>query len=279
MGFKEDKDSSKDQKKKGLDKVTLLLQNSYAYPYLRQMNLTLNAENRISSNVSAISSSPLPERELIDVSDPASSVALKLYQEDLAVILPFASSMVRLVHSLYGPYCLAPSTKPNIKHRGLFKYSNDGYYIGEWKKGTMTNHGFGILVASDGQIYEGEWADDKRNGKGREIWASGNIYIGHYKDDKMNGHGVHLWTNGDSYEGDWLNDHFHGQGVHKFADGTSYDGEWANGDRHGKGVEIETNGDRYEGGWYHDLKHGPGVFIAASGETRKELWFNQVRLY
>ena len=34
------------------------------------------------------------------------------------------------------------------------------------------------MVWKDGSIYEGEWRDDMRHGKGRHIFANGDVYEG-----------------------------------------------------------------------------------------------------
>ena len=41
----------------------------------------------------------------------------------------------------------------------------------------MTN-GIGRLIHSDGDLYEGQWKDDKADGKGKYIHADGSIYEG-----------------------------------------------------------------------------------------------------
>jgi hypothetical protein len=33
-------------------------------------------------------------------------------------------------------------------------------------------------------MYQGEWKDDKKHGKGKYTYASGNVYEGEWKDDK-----------------------------------------------------------------------------------------------
>ena len=38
--------------------------------------------------------------------------------------------------------------------------------------------GFGTYVSASGLDYEGEWKDDKPNGKGKKKWLNGDIYEG-----------------------------------------------------------------------------------------------------
>jgi hypothetical protein len=57
------------------------------------------------------------------------------------------------------------------------------------------------LLCCTGDVYEGSYENDKRNGQGTYTYASGAIYKGNYKDSKCDGHGVHQFVNGDVYEG------------------------------------------------------------------------------
>jgi hypothetical protein len=52
---------------------------------------------------------------------------------------------------------------------------------------------------------EGEWDNDKQNGKGKEIWPDGALYEGEYKDGKKNGHGKFSWSDGAVYVGEFKN--------------------------------------------------------------------------
>ena len=42
-------------------------------------------------------------------------------------------------------------------------------------------HGYGILIWKDGKKYEGEFINDKREGKGTFAWADGRQYVGEWK--------------------------------------------------------------------------------------------------
>ncbi len=44
--------------------------------------------------------------------------------------------------------------------------------------------------ALNSSSYEGDWQDDKKNGKGVFKWAVGDSYEGDYKDNKRHGCGV-----------------------------------------------------------------------------------------
>ena len=43
--------------------------------------------------------------------------------------------------------------------------------------------GFGLKIFKNGDRYEGEWDNDKANGKGKFWHADGDYYEGEWKDD------------------------------------------------------------------------------------------------
>jgi hypothetical protein len=51
--------------------------------------------------------------------------------------------------------------------------------------------------------YDGDFIDNKRNGRGVMTWANGDTYDGVWKDDKTNGRGVMTWVSGSKYDGVW----------------------------------------------------------------------------
>ena len=58
----------------------------------------------------------------------------------------------------------------------------------------------------DGDIYEGQFTADKRNGYGRYIFPNGNYYVGQFKDDNYEGYGKFVKYNGEVEEGLYHND-------------------------------------------------------------------------
>ena len=65
----------------------------------------------------------------------------------------------------------------------------------------------------NGEIYEGEWVNDKRNGKGNQTLPNGEVYEGEFKDDKRHGKGKCQQADGDLYEGQYANNKKHGKGL------------------------------------------------------------------
>ena len=79
-----------------------------------------------------------------------------------------------------------------------------------------------------GNMYEGDYAYDKKSGMGVFTWESGNQYKGSYKDDERNGYGEMFWTDGSCYKGEWLNGIQHGVGRIEFPDGRVKQGLFEN---------------------------------------------------
>ncbi len=69
-------------------------------------------------------------------------------------------------------------------------------------------HGQGIFTFGNGDIYVGEFANNKCNGYGTYTFNSG------------------VWAGG-VFEGDWLNNKMHGLGTFTFANGDKYEGEFS----------------------------------------------------
>lgn len=79
-------------------------------------------------------------------------------------------------------------------------YPNGHIYEGKLINEKRT--GVGKLKLSNGDVYEGEFWDDKKI-KGKYTYISGNIYEGEFLNGKMSGQGKYNWLNGNIYVGDW----------------------------------------------------------------------------
>ena len=80
--------------------------------------------------------------------------------------------------------------------------NKNDYYYGEVITGTNTHNGVGIYLNKTNKIlYEGEFIDNKFNGKGIYYNNFGDRYEGEFIDNKFNGKGIYYYNNGDRYEG------------------------------------------------------------------------------
>lgn len=64
--------------------------------------------------------------------------------------------------------------------------------------------GYGVMKYSK-VYYEGEWKSDKCNGKGKMIWPEQNeVYEDNFKDNKRHGKGTQKYADWDVYEGNFV---------------------------------------------------------------------------
>ncbi len=104
--------------------------------------------------------------------------------------------------------------------------------------------GKGILIFENGDRYDGNFKNHKRDGCGRFSFMGGNVYeyyIGQYVDDQPNGLGRLRWKNGDEYRGNFKDYECEGKGVFKSANGYSKSGIWHKGNLLGDNISISCN--------------------------------------
>ncbi|MBQ4584799.1 MAG: hypothetical protein IJA82_01170 [Clostridia bacterium] len=115
-----------------------------------------------------------------------------------------------------------------------------------------------IKISDDTYEYIGGWSSQERNGIGKEIykkkglssrkdWVQDMVYEGEWKNDMRHGKGKILWENGDTYEGEWKNDEPCGKGKLTSPNGDVCEGYFENDIPRGKVKVTYNNGDTYEG--------------------------------
>ena len=136
------------------------------------------------------------------------------------------------------------STKATIKSLGEFHYQVPEDYRAEFNNLPF----YGPVYIDDRSIYEGQWKNGKRHGKGKQNWTDGSVYDGYWLNDMANVYGRLIHSDGDCYEGEWYNDKAQGKGLYIHKDGAKYEGDWFEDKQHGYGKENWTDGASYEGG-------------------------------
>lgn len=87
------------------------------------------------------------------------------------------------------------------------------------------DNGQGSYLYNNGYYY-GEFKNSIRDGAGLYLFNSGELYKGNFKQNKFDGTGVFYWVNGSKYEGEWSSQQRHGKGVYFYSDGLIDDGNF-----------------------------------------------------
>lgn len=116
-----------------------------------------------------------------------------------------------------------PSTKPS------YEYADGTRYYGLIEDERPAD-GRAIMVFSNGNRYDGEFKDGRRNGCGTYSFTNGKRYIGQFKADQFDGLGIWLLGDGNRYVGAFKDNRCHGEGIFLLKDGTSKQGTWQNGE-------------------------------------------------
>ena len=118
-------------------------------------------------------------------------------------------------------------------------------------------------MGDNGDIYSGEWKNDKYHGQGTYTWGKdsenpGDTYIGEFKDGKRHGQGTYTHADGDKYVGNYKDDKKHGQGTYTYVSGSKYAGEFKDGNMHGQGAYTYYDG-RVEKGYSLNNEYVPTI--------------------
>ena len=99
-------------------------------------------------------------------------------------------------------------------------------------------------------------------GYGTATYENGDIYEGDFIDGKRQGTGIYRYAKtGHRYEGGWDENVKKNIGKMLYNGIGEYHGYWENGRRHGEGVFTYKNGDVYSGWWKYGQKSGYGSYL------------------
>ena len=150
-------------------------------------------------------------------------------------------------------------------------------YEGEWAmiNEVETQHGFGKMEYADGRVYEGIWVEGRRSGRGQCAYGAesgpfeGQVYNGEWRDNKWEGTGILLFPNGDRYDGMFYDGNMHGKAVFTSSmDGVKHEGVWVEGKEPTTGRWIYPNGDVFEGEIIDGVQNG--IFAKQQDNTSKK---------
>ena len=154
----------------------------------------------------------------------------------------------------------------NLNGKYEVEFSHGSIYQGDWKDNKK--HGKGKFISNNGTktlVYEGEWEHGNIHGKGKMKYHNNSVYEGEWKHGKIHGKGKYTYADGDVYEGDFVEGKMHGKGIYKWDNGNVYEGDYVEDKRHGKGTYTFANGNVYEGDFVKGKRHGKGTHTFADG--------------
>ena len=128
-----------------------------------------------------------------------------------------------------------------------------------------------LLYGTKELIFEGEYLNGLRHGKGQVYFTNGNIrYIGEYLKGKFNGYIKEYTLRGHLlFEGEYLNGKRNGKGkkYDKNFGCLLFEGEYLNGKRNGQGKEYDRYDGRlrFEGEYLNGKRNGNGTFFNKIG--------------
>lgn len=160
-----------------------------------------------------------------------------------------------------------------IRHKDVINYKDGSKYEGEVYKGVRD--GFGKYTC-DIYTYEGQWENDREEGRGKEIIKGELIYEGNYHKGLIT-EGVLTFPNGSTYKGEFFNGLPHGNGEIVMRNGDTYKGDFVEGDFTGYGsCHCSVNSYNYD---FYDLKFGEYSKYSYKGEFKDFLFDGYGVLY
>lgn len=120
--------------------------------------------------------------------------------------------------------------------------------------------GKGVAAYPNGDVYDGEFAEGVRQGKGKYTYGTGEA------PDRYEGYQAYL--------GQWFKNEKHGIGKMFYSSKGEYfgiffyTGNFVNGKRNGEGMFTYVNKDIYSGNWKNGKKHGTGTYVYYDTQSR-----------
>ncbi|KAL3938987.1 MAG: hypothetical protein SGBAC_006200 [Bacillariaceae sp.] len=135
--------------------------------------------------------------------------------------------------------------------------------------------------------YEGFWVQGMKHGFGRVLYMNGDSYQGDFDQNKKQGQGEWKLSDGRQFKGVFLDDLPHTSKVEEkirvvYPQNDMFHGQYANGNRSGKGRFTWVDGGYYDGFWVDGLYQGTGELGTAHtkymGEFQKGKYEGQGKL-
>lgn len=151
---------------------------------------------------------------------------------------------------------------------GVMRFENYDCYTGDWMDGQM--NGVGKYEFYDEKkdrythIYEGQFYQGCREGKGKMTYANRDVYQGMWQNNRRTGEGICWFANGNVFHGIWKFDSMV-RGVYRKKSGELYDGELKDGKYNGYGKLFWPSGNWFEG-IFKENKPFKGMMFSLDGK-------------
>jgi hypothetical protein len=86
-----------------------------------------------------------------------------------------------------GQTCEGPFKNNHPEGQCVYKWPNGAHYEGDFVGGGIGRHGKGKMTEHFGDVYDGEWQNDKRHGDGTLTLKDGTTYTGPWNEGKKHG--------------------------------------------------------------------------------------------
>ena len=178
---------------------------------------------------------------------------------------------IKQIFSFLNEYRKFETIKYNKKYQNLFTLNIESYKKKScrYKIGGINGPGKEFSLDNDSLVFEGEYLNKKRNGKGKEYNDYGFIiFKGEYLNDKE-WIGIRYDRNGNiKYK---LTNNINGKGKEYYDNGNlRFEGEYLNGKRNGKGKEYNDDGNLiFEGEYIYGKK--------LNGKGKEYVFFDKLR--
>ena len=132
---------------------------------------------------------------------------------------------------------------------------------------------------------KGGWENGKFSGIAFEVYEDDSIYEGEFENNLRNGKGIIKRGVEYKYNGYWLNGKFHGKGFINIYNKSTYDGYFKNGEYHGSGTltsfKNDTHNFTYIGHFENGQFHGEGFILIPNSNTKlyKCKYENGINIY
>lgn len=109
-------------------------------------------------------------------------------------------------------------------------FANGNSYVGGMVNDEYSGHGVLTFAnKSVSYVYEGDFANGMKNGKGKMTYSDGKVYEGYFENDKKNGQGRMDYNEESFFEGTFKND-LREKGLYRFENGAEFNGTFEQND-------------------------------------------------